>query len=201
MSGTRAPDATRQKLLLAAFEEFHRRGFQAGSLDSIVAKAGVTKGALYHHFPDKSALGHAVLEEVVREPLLEAYLAPIEADPTDPLGALQRVLRRRADDFEAGGIELGCPLNNLAQEMSPLDAGFRDRAAAILETWITAFADALERARSLGQVRADVDARAVAGFVVAAVEGSFGLAKNAASVAVLRSNLGVMADFLETLRP
>jgi hypothetical protein len=46
-----------------------------------------------------------------------------------------------------------------------------------------------------------VDARAVAGFVVAAVEGSFGLAKNAASVAVLRSNLGVMADFLETLRP
>ena len=42
--------------------------------------------------------------------------------------------------------------------------------------------------------------RGVPGEVVAAVEGSFGLAKNAASVDVLRSNLGVLADFLETLR-
>jgi AcrR family transcriptional regulator len=197
---TRAPDATRQKLLFAAFEEFHRRGFQAASLDTILAKAGVTKGALYHHFPDKAALGYAVLEEVVREPLLDAYLGPLREESGDPLGALQRVLRRRADDFEAGGIELGCPLNNLSQEMSPLDEGFRARAASILGAWIDAFADAIARAQALGQVRADVQPRAVAAFVVAAVEGSFGLAKSVVSVAVLRSNLAVMADFLETLR-
>jgi AcrR family transcriptional regulator len=198
---TRAPDETRRRLLIAAFEEFHLRGFQAASLDAILAKAGVTKGALYHHFPDKATLGYAVLEEVVREPLLEAYLGPLERSTGDPLAALQDVLRRRADDFIAGGIELGCPLNNLAQEMSPLDEGFRARVAATLDVWTDAFAAALERAQALGTMRPDVDARAVAAFVVAAVEGSFGMAKNAMSVDVLRSNLGLLAGFLDGLRP
>lgn len=197
----RAPDETRQRILAAAFREFYRNGFQAGSLDTIVKRAGVTKGALYHHFQDKASLGYAVVEEVVREPLLTAYLEPLEKSDGDPLAALQEVLRRRADDFLETGIELGCPLNNFAQEMSPLDDGFRARVAETLEAWTTAFAEALERAREGGWVRPDVDARRVAGFVVAAIEGSFGAAKNANSVEVLRSNLEVLADFLEGLRP
>lgn len=198
---TRAPDATRQRILAAAFGEFHLRGFQGASLDTIVAKAGVTKGALYHHFPDKAALGYAVVDEVVRQPLLEAYIGPLREAQGDPLAALQATLRRRADDFITGGIELGCPLNNLAQEMSPLDEGFRARVAATFETWIDAFADALGRAQERGFVRAGVDVRRVAAFLVASIEGSFGTAKNALSVALLRSNLDMLADFLETLRP
>src|SRR4030095_5203309 len=86
---TRAPDATRQKLLYAAFEEMYRSGFQAASLDAILAKAGVTKGALYHHFPDKAALGYAVVDEVVRAPVLEAYLGRLHPAARGPLSAPQ----------------------------------------------------------------------------------------------------------------
>jgi len=192
---------TRSRLLAAAFEEFFRRGFQAGSVDAIVERAGVTKGALYHHFPDKAALGYAVLDEVVRAPLLAAYLDPLEEIEGDPLTALQEVLRRRADDFVAGGIELGCPLNNLAQEMSPLDEEFRVRVAATLDAWTRAFARVLDRAKEYGSVRAEVDAPRVAALIVAAVEGSFGMAKAHASVDVLRANLETVADLLEGLRP
>lgn len=197
----RAPDETRREILDAAFDEFYRNGFQAGSLDAVVARAGVTKGALYHHFPDKSALGYAVLEEVVREPLLAAYLEPLSRSEADPLTALQDVLRRRADDFREIGIAFGCPLNNLTQEMSAVDEGFRERISSTLEAWSAAFADALRMAQESGHVRSEIDVERVAGFVVAAVEGSFGMAKNADSVEVLRSNLEVLADFLETLRP
>lgn len=197
----RAPAETRRKILEAAFEEFYMRGFQAASVDGILAKAGVTKGAIYHHFSDKTALGYAVLEELVCEGMLQAYLVPLEQATGDPLDALQHTLRRRADDFIETGVALGCPVNNLAQEMSPLDEGFRLRAAAGLDALIDAFADAIERAKRSGSVRADVDARRIAAFVVAAVEGSFGMAKNANDVAVLRSNLETMADFLEGLRP
>ena len=75
---SRDPDVTRNKLLQAAFEEIYRRGFQAASLDTILIKAGVTKGALYHHFPDKAALGYAVVDEVVKGLLLKRWgvLAP-----------------------------------------------------------------------------------------------------------------------------
>jgi TetR/AcrR family transcriptional regulator, transcriptional repressor for nem operon len=197
---SRDPDATRDKLLRAAFEEIHRRGFQAASLDTILAKAGVTKGALYHHFPDKASLGYAVVDEVVKGLLLERWgvLAPPSGDPVT---ALQRILKGRSASLTTREIELGCPLNNLAQEMSPLDQRFRRGINATFAIWTDAVAKDLQRGQGEGTVRRDVAARKVAAFVVASIEGSFGLAKGAQSAALLRSNLEVLSSFLESLRP
>ena len=198
---TRAPEVTRQKLLSAAFEEIYRSGFQAASLDRILAKAGVTKGALYHHFIDKAALGYAVVDEVVKGLLLERWLGLLDQHTGDPLTALQGVLRARAASLTADEIELGCPLNNLAQEMSPLDERFRRLVDATFDDWRKGFAQALERGQADGTVRQDVDARKVAAFLVAAAEGSYGLAKSANSRTMLRSNLEILATYLESLRP
>jgi len=197
----RAPDVTRQRLLGAALEEIYRRGFQAASLDTILARAGVTKGALYHHFSDKAALGYAVVDEVVKDLMLERWLTVLEESPADPLTALQQTLRRRAASLTADEVVLGCPLNNLAQEMSPLDEEFRRRIDATFGAWRDGFARALARGQENGTVRRDVDPRKVAAFVVASVEGSYGLAKSAGSRAMLRSNLEMLATFLDTLRP
>jgi TetR/AcrR family transcriptional repressor of nem operon len=196
----RDPDVTRDKLLQAAFEEIYRRGFQAASLDTILAKAGVTKGALYHHFPDKAALGYAVVDEVVKGLLLERW--GVTAPTTgDPVTALQRILRRRAASVTNREVELGCPLNNLAQEMSPLDQRFRRGVNATFDIWTDAVAKDLASGKAQGTVRKDVDVRKIAAFVVASIEGSFGLAKGAQSASMLRSNLEVLSTFLESLRP
>jgi TetR/AcrR family transcriptional regulator, transcriptional repressor for nem operon len=197
----REPDVTREKLLNAAFEEIYRRGFQAASLDAIISKAGVTKGALYHHFPDKASLGYSVVDEVVNRSLLERWLGLLEPKTGDPLTVLQRVLRQRAADATTEEMELGCPLNNLAQEMSPLDERFRRRINATFETWRAGFAEVLERGQAEGTVRRDVDAKKIASFVVAAIEGTLGVAKSAKSLLMLRSNLEVLAGFLDNLRP
>jgi TetR/AcrR family transcriptional regulator, transcriptional repressor for nem operon len=198
---SREPDVTRKKLLNAAFEEIYRRGFQAASLDTILAKAGVTKGALYHHFPDKAALGLAVVDEIVKDFLLERWLGLLEQYPGDPLTALQRTLRHRGANPGPNEIQLGCPLNNLGQEMSPLDERFRRAVNETFDTWREGFARTLERGQAEGTVRRDVDVKKVASFVVAAVEGSFGLAKNARSATMVRSNLELLNTFLDTLRP
>jgi TetR/AcrR family transcriptional repressor of nem operon len=198
---TRAPDATRERLLRAAFEEIHRHGFQAASLDAILARAGVTKGALYHHFADKAALGHAMLDEVVTGLLLQRWLGRLQQSEADPLTTLQGIFRERAERLTPQEVELGCPLNNLAQEMSPLDEQFRGRINGTFDTWTEAFARALERGQADGSVRRDLDARRVAAFLVAAIEGSIGLAKSAKSAPMLRSNLEMLAVFLESLRP
>ena len=197
----REPDVTREKLLRAASEEIYRRGFQAASLDAIIAKAGVTKGALYHHFPDKASLGYAVVDEVVNGSLLERWLGLLEEQTGDPLTAIQRVLRIRASNATVQEVVLGCPLNNLAQEMSPLDEQFRRRINATFGTWRKGFAQALERGQAEGTVRRDVDAKGVASFLVAAVEGSVGLAKSAKSLPMLRSDYQVLVAFLDNLRP
>lgn len=197
----RQPDVTRERLLKAAFEEIYRRGFQAANLETILKQAGVTKGALYHHFPDKAALGHAVIDDVVTDLLLERWLGVLERQPGDPLTALQGMLKERVARLSPDEVELGCPLNNLAQEMSPLDERFRRRMAATFETWADGFAQVLRRGQAEGTVRKDVSAKKLAHFLVAAIEGSFGLAKAAQSPGLLRSNLEVLGTLLDNLRP
>ncbi len=196
---SRVSDVTRDRLLQAAFEEIYLRGFQAASLDTILAKAGVTKGALYHHFPDKAALGYAVVDEVVKGHLLERW-GVLDPPADDPLTGLQNVLQKRMASLTRREVELGCPLNNLAQEMSPLDRRFRQGVKATFDQWIDAVARDLERGQAEGTVRKDADARKLAAFIVASIEGSFGLAKGAGDVTMLRSNLELLGSFLESLR-
>ena len=197
----REPDITREKLLAAAFDEIYRRGFQAASLDTILVRAGVTKGALYHHFPDKQALGFAVVDSVVRDRLLERWLGVLEQQPGDPVTALQGMLKQRTVQLTDHEVELGCPLNNLAQEMSPLDERFRQRVSATYGSWIEGFSRVLKKGQREGSVRRDLHPRQTAAFLVGAIEGSFGLAKSAQSAAMLRSNLRVLSRLLDGLRP
>jgi AcrR family transcriptional regulator len=198
---SREPDVTRDKLLQAAFEEIYRHGYQSASLDAILAKAGVTKGALYHHFPDKAALGKSVIDEVVTGFLLRRWsVDSLASTPGSPVTAIQEILRRRSAELTPREVELGCPLNNLAQEMSPLDERFRRLVNQTFDTWREGFAKALERGQAEGTVRRDLDPREAAAFIVAAIEGSYGLAKNAQSTDLLRSNIEVLIGYLDSLR-
>ena len=142
-----------------------------------------------------------MVDEVVKGLLLERWgaLAPSTGDPVT---ALQRVLRRRAANLTSREVELGCPLNNLAQEMSPLDERFRRRVERHLRHLDpTRWPRTSSRGQAEGTVRQDLDPRKVAAFVVASIEGSFGLAKGAQSATLLRSNLKLLGAFLDTLRP
>ena len=193
------PDITRDKILDAAFQEIHKHGFQAASLNNILAKTGLTKGALYHHFPDKDRLGHAVIEEVIRESLETLIFEPLRAT-NDPIATLRTVIQHKAERTTSETVVLGCPLNNLMQEMSPLDADFKRRLMEILKTWQDAVTDALKRGQKAGQVRKDVDCRAAALFIVSAFEGCIGVAKNLQSVKEFRLCMTQLVDYVEGLQ-
>lgn len=195
----RTPDATRQKLLQRAFEEIHRNGFRAASLDSILEDAGVTKGALYHHFENKAELGYAVVEEVVRPWMAERWRPVLEA--ANPIDAAIRLIHERLDARTGMALSLGCPFNNLCQEMSPVDEGFRKRLNAILDDWRGATTEALRRGQKNGTVCADVDARAAATFIISSVEGCFGMAKASQSRDFLENGFRGLIQYLEHLRP
>jgi TetR/AcrR family transcriptional regulator, transcriptional repressor for nem operon len=198
MSTPRQPDVTRQKLLECAFAAIHQHGFRATTLDDILDKSGVTKGALYHHFDSKTALGYAVIDELVR-PYMQAQWQPLlSAD--DPITAAITGLRKRREKLREKLLAYGCPFNNLAQEMSPHDAGFRKRLQGILRDWRAAYADALQRGITLGKVRHDVQPQAAAIFIVSAIEGLIGMAKIAQSGALYDEGLRGLIDYLERLR-
>src|ERR1700686_4200269 len=83
----RDPERTRERLLQAASREIYRSGFQSASLDTILAVAGVTKGALYYHFDSKEALGHAVVDEVIAADVRGKWVRPLQRGK-DPIDAL-----------------------------------------------------------------------------------------------------------------
>jgi len=195
----RNPDLTRTRILDAAFMEIYRNGFQGMRLDDVLVVTGLTKGALYHHFPNKRALGYAVVDEVILPTIEAMWLQPVK-NAADPLQGLITVIEQLPDNKPPEVIQYGCPVNNLAQEMSPLDEGFRQRLDYIFRLWHDVTEQALERARQQGRIRDDVNCDESATFILAAVEGCIGIAKNAQSKERLRSCNRGLVGYLRSLQ-
>ena len=190
-------DRTRRNLLDSAFHEIYRSGFQAASLDAILENSGVTKGALYHHFENKKALGYAVVDEVIGKLFMDRCLLPLQ-EVDNPIDGFLDMVQKM--DFPPELIQNGCPVNNLVQEMSPLDDGFRERLRKILRQWEQGVADAFRRGQGKGYVQPDADPDEVAMFLVAILQGYAALVKNSQSVRVFKSCRNGLARYLETLR-
>ena len=80
-------EATRRELVAVARELFAERGYDAVSIEMVLQKTGVSRGALYHHFKSKGALFAAVLEAVEGD--LAAALAGTAQGIADPVAALR----------------------------------------------------------------------------------------------------------------
>lgn len=78
-------DATRAALVASARELFGEHGYAETSIDEVVARAGVTKGAVYHHFQGKEGLFTAVFEQVYREVTDQAAAAFLGPDSWESL--------------------------------------------------------------------------------------------------------------------
>ena len=90
---------------------------------------------MFHHYKGKKDLGYAVVREVIHPRFKQQSSDPL-ANSTDPITDLKRIFRQGAKrEIADGGLVHGCPLNNLAQEMSPLDEKFRQSLEKIYVAW------------------------------------------------------------------
>ena len=118
--------STRNKIINSAHKLFYERGFNGTSIDDILKDAGLNKGSLYHIFKSKKEVLLAVIEEKIAYSLEQKYkdIATVE----QPLKYLEKKLLT-TDSFD---FKHGCALNNLVQEMSPVD---EDIAKALLKVY------------------------------------------------------------------
>ena len=193
----RDPERTRERLLQAGFREVHRSGFRSASIDTILAATNVTKGALYYHFDGKEDLGHAIVEEIVAKLPQDNWLRPLERgkNPIDALIGVVQATSVRPEDVKGG-----CPLVNLAQEMSSLDESFRKRLETIFNAWQEGIATALRKGQAQGTVRRDLVPEETAGFLIAMYEGYVLLAKNAQDAKVWNVGIRNIVGWLRSLR-
>ncbi len=192
-------DKTRRELLKAAYTEIHLQGFQAASLSAILSKTGLTKGALYHYFRSKQELGYAVLDEWIQPYLIATWIDPLSDRTLPPIERLKQTLRQAGEKLDDMEIQLGCPLNNLAQEMSPIDEGFRQRIDSLYQAWLKSITATLIEGQQTGSIREDIDPADTALFIVAALEGCMSIAKNAQSREALVHCGNSVLSYLDSL--
>ena len=172
---------TRDRILAEAGRLFALKGYHDTKLDEILSGAGVTTGAFFHHFGDKEDLGFAVLERHMvkrREALdqIERRMPPSQDD--DPLtrvfrrlDAIKEMLRKR--EHRKGG----CIIGNLSTALSDTHDGFRQRLAECFEEMALEFKPHLDAAKQKSGRRPPIDTAALAGFIVAIIEGSIMLTR------------------------
>jgi TetR/AcrR family transcriptional repressor of nem operon len=158
----------------AAMELFWAQGYEATSVDDLVARLGIGRGSLYAAFGSKHALYLRALDRYRGEHMAGAFAAL-----DDPGAPLRPTLRRLFDALVAAALgdpprgdrPRSCFMVNATTERAACDAEVaarvRENAAAMEAT----LERAVRRAQARGEVAADKDARALARFLVMAVQG------------------------------
>ena len=191
-SRTNDPAGVRKRILDATADAFQKRGYHATSTHDIVRAAGVTAGALHHHFPTKKALALNVIEERVAQAVDKHWLEPVRSARGAEQG-IRTAFEQIASALDRSRTILGCPLNNLALELCAADSEFREAIEKIYENWRKVIADKL-RADFAG----GFDADALASFVIASYSGAIAQAKAKQSTAPLRTCAAQLAFHLRS---
>ena len=141
-------------------------------------------------------MGYAVIEEVYRP----QRPRPLGAASTERQRPYPRLIGAVRIPVRPEDVRGGCQLNNLSQEMSPLDARFRKRLAMIFDAWREAVASTLREGQNRGSVRRDVEPASAAGLLIAMVEGYGSLAKYAQDPRVMKAGIRNIVHRLRSWR-
>jgi TetR/AcrR family transcriptional repressor of nem operon len=174
--------ASRERIVERAADLFAERGIAATSVDEVLAAAGAGKGQFYHYFRSRDELAAAAV----------GYrCAQVVAGLTQALGAvsslagLEQALAGFVAGFEQTGMP-GCPIGTLATEVAGRNEAARLQAAAGFDAWERLLADALERMRQRGELRADAPPAVLATGLLASIEGGMVLSQARKDAASLR---------------
>lgn len=188
------PQGLRVRILDSATRLFQERGYHATGMRDVMRDTGVSSGALHHHFPTKDALALAVITDRVAPIVREAWIDPVRCGPSLSK-AVARVFTDIIHGIEQRGAVAGCPLNNLAMELSFGSPQLRAPLAAIFQEWQTVLADRI--GETPGGARLGQRKRAAAAeFIIAAYSGAMNLAKTTQSASPLRTAASQLSVWL-----
>ena len=174
--------ASRERIVERAADLFAERGIAGTSVDEVLAAAKAGKGQFYHYFRNRDELAAAAVgyrcAQVV-DGLTEAL------GDVSSLAELEQALAGFIAGFEQTGLP-GCPIGTLAAEVAGRNEAARLQAAAGFDAWERLLADALERMRQRGELRADARPAVLAPALLASIEGGMVLSQARKDVASLR---------------
>jgi AcrR family transcriptional regulator len=190
---------TRRKIVGNALNLFSVKGFYNTSVNDVLGAAGITKGCLYGHFPDKEALWSAAFEEATG--IWRAIVFQGLREIKDPLERLERFIERDMRDYLGAGVfPGGCFFLNMlvdlagqSEKMSAQVWNSYERTADMLALW-------LREADRKGMLKEGLDHNGIARFLIVSLNGAAAMYAPAKDPAVWKNTIEQLRSYVRQLR-
>lgn len=178
------------EILTIAREVIHSKGYKATSISDILNAADIGKGQFYYYFSSKRDLGLAVIDDLVEdwtEQLINSKLHNSE-NPKENLNAMLDWAFKYHDNMSS---KAGCPVGNLAIEMSEHDDLFREKIQAFIDKWILSMKENLDGLKAQEFI-GNLDTEKHAQTIFSTVEGAIMLTKVKQDVEYLKNVIEII---------
>ena len=187
---------TRERLVESARQLFWKQGYGATGIAEILKAADAGSGSLYYFFPTKEDLLLAVLAWY-KANLRPQVVEPVFQRVSDPIERIFGILDGYRQGLLYTKFEQGCPVGNLALELSNSLPGARGRLAENFSGWRDAIKQCLDAAA--GRLPAETDREALALFVLTTMEGAVMLARTYRTIEPYDNAVTLLRDYFERL--
>ncbi len=189
---------TRDKIIQSAGELIYASSYSDVGVQAICNHAGVKKGSFYHFFPSKRDLALAMID-AQNEQSREALIAPSFAEHIPPLERfthfLNAIYQFQTQFKKDCNHVLGCPIGNLAIEMSTRDEVLRVKLDDTFLTFKQLYKDTLQQALDRGDI-SNIDTDLSADALLAYFEGIILLAKTRNDPEIIKKLMPDIKRFL-----
>ena len=162
--------ATMQRLQVAGLELFYQNGYHNTSVDDILKKLSLSKGAFYYHFRSKEDFFISIVQGLIVQRVYSALVQPIEGKE-DPFAVIESALDAALETAEHNIVDNGFVLSNFLIETNGRDEEVNTYLADILKIWEVALVTSLQKGKTDGYVARHVDSEGVASYIISAFIG------------------------------
>jgi TetR/AcrR family transcriptional repressor of nem operon len=188
----------RRRLLDAALTLFRAHGYTATTVDALCAEAGVTKGAFFHHFASKEALGVAAAEHWGAS-TSELFAGAPYHQPGDPLQRLLAYVDFRRALLRGTPAEVCCYAGTVVQEMYQASPALREACAASIYNHAGTLEADISAACQQYRLAPEWTSSSLALYTQAVLQGAFVLAKASGDVAVAEQSCDHLKRYIQLL--
>ena len=187
---------TRDRIVFAAMDLFHRQGYEATSISDVLAAADANAGSLYHFFPGKEAVLLAVLDAYLAG-VWPAVMAPAFARTDDPVERVFEVLRDYRERVRSTQCTYNCPIGSLALEVGHTVPAAGEKLARNFEQWRRAIQECFEAAGE--RFGPEVDRAGLATLVLTVMEGGVMQARTYRNVELFDASVAQLERYVRSL--
>lgn len=191
---------TKKLIVETSFDMFYSNGYNNTSIPDIMKKTNLTKGAFYHHFKNKLEIGKKVIEDILSLRIYNGFIKPLKENKSKSVSdLLVYVFTERIVNFSEKEKALGCPANNMINEIGCSVSDFREPLRKLIDGWKDALIDVIEIGKKNNEIKKEVDSNAAATYLICSFEGARGIRKIYNDDALFNNYLLAVKEYIKSI--